>query len=122
MEETKTLYDMYVTVGAGGLALIVLMGLIIYFFLKLKPTLDKIQIDSALGTEVIKNNTKAVEELSRSNDNVASALTLLKTSTDNTNETTRQVIELLIKHDERARAIESEVIRTHEVMKAKTEK
>ena len=78
--DIKALSNSYLALGAGGLSLIVLIWLIVYFVTKVHPTLQSIKEESKANTEVIKNNTQAIKEVSKSNDNVATALALLETS------------------------------------------
>jgi len=75
--EAKAAYEMYLAVGAGGLCVI---ALIVSYFIILKqitPAIEKMQKESALTNEVIRANTDAIKEIGRSNENIASALTVL---------------------------------------------
>lgn len=114
MIETKELADLYLTLGAGGLVLIVFVGIVVYAVLKLKPILEQIRADNQVNTEVIKNVTDAVREMSRSNDNVASALALLNSSIKNFDKSLMAQNNLLISHDERAQDMENLIVRVHE--------
>ena len=78
--EFKEVLDGYMAVGAGGLSVIILVWLLIYLVTKIKPALDTIQESNLVHSEVLKNSTEAVREVSRSNDNVANALVLLNHS------------------------------------------
>ena len=117
MIETKELADLYLTLGAGGLVLIVFVGIVIYAVFKLRPILEQIRSDNRVNTEVIKNVTDAVREMSRSNDNVANALALLNSSIKNFDKSLLAQNDLLLKHDERAQDIETEVVRLYESVK-----
>lgn len=97
----------YGALGAGGLSLVVLVWLIVYVITKQYPILEQIKVDNESHKEVIRNNTEAIREMSRSNQNVAQALSLL----DNSFSTFERLME---KHDERAEQIENDVIKIRE--------
>lgn len=117
MAEAKELADLYLTLGAGGLILIVSIGIVIYAVLKLRPILEQIRADNKVNTEVIKNVTSAVREMSRSNDNVANALALLNNSIKNFDKSLLAQNNLLLKHDERAKDIETDMAILYETVK-----
>lgn len=94
----------YGALGAGGLSLVVLVWLIVYVITKQHPILEQIRVDNESHKEVIRNNTEAIREMSRSNQNVAQALSLL----DNSFSTFGRLME---KHDGRAEQIENDVIK-----------
>ena len=98
-----TLVKTYGSVGAGGMAIIVLIWLLYYLVTKINPILDQLRSDNESHKEVIRNNTEAIKEVSRSNENVANALSLL----DNSFST---FVRLMEKHDTRAEHIENKVI------------
>lgn len=97
----------YRALGAGGLSLVVLVWLIVYVITKQYPILEQIKVDNESHKEVIRNNTEAIREMSRSNQNVAQALSLLDNSFSNFGR-------LMEKHDERAEQIENDVIKIRE--------
>lgn len=105
-----TVVETYGAVGAGGLALIVLIWLLIYLVTKIDPLLNQIRQDNEAHKEVIKNNTEAIKEISRSNQNVAQALALL----DNSFSSFAKIME---KHDERAQDIQQDIVRISENVK-----
>lgn len=72
--------ETYGAIGAGGLALVVLVWLLVYLVTKINPLLQALKEDNKVHTEIIKNNTEAIKEVSRSNENVATALKLLNQS------------------------------------------
>ena len=72
--------ETYGAIGAGGLALVVLIWLLVYLVTKINPLLQALKEDNKVHTEIIKNNTEAIKEVSRSNENVATALKLLNQS------------------------------------------
>lgn len=117
MAEAKELADLYLTLGAGGLILVVSIGIVIYAVLKLRPILEQIRADNKVNTEVIKNVTSAVREMSRSNDNVANALALLNNSIKNFDKSLLAQNNLLLKHDERAKDIETDMAILYETVK-----
>lgn len=108
--ELDTIIKTYGAFGAGGVALIALIWLLIYLVTRIHPLLISLKEDNRVQTEVIKNNTDAIREVSKSNENVATALQLLNQSFD-----TFAII--LEKHDERAQKIEIEIIRMNEAIK-----
>jgi hypothetical protein len=105
-----TIIKTYGAIGAGGLALVVLIWLIIYIITKQSPILEQIRVDNEAHKEVIRNNTEAIKEMSRSNQNVAQALSLL----DNSFATFSRLMD---KHDTRAENIENEIIKIRESTK-----
>ena len=58
-------------------ALAVLFYLIIYQTRSIMPMLKQIMEQYAIVTQVINNNTVAIQEVSKSNDNVATALRMI---------------------------------------------
>jgi hypothetical protein len=97
----------YITIGAGGACVLTVIGIVWYLIKTMNPVLQRISTDTATQSEIIRNNTEAIKEVSRSNDNVASALTLLKATLDTNNK-------LFEKHDERAADIQTAVTRIDE--------
>lgn len=106
----ETIIKTYGAIGAGGLALVVLIWLLIYIVTKIDPLLNQIRKDNEAHKEVIKNNTEAIKEVSRSNQNVAQALALLDNSFGS-------FVRIMEKHDMRAESIENEIIRIRESTK-----
>lgn len=100
----------YGAIGAGGLALVVLLWLLVYLVKKINPLLDQIQSDNQAHKEVIKNNTDAIKEVSRSNHNVAQALSLLDNSFSS-------FAKIMDKHDERAQVMQQDIVRISENVK-----
>lgn len=100
----------YGAIGAGGLALVVLLWLLVYLVKKINPLLDQIQSDNQAHKEVIKNNTDAIKEVSRSNQNVAQALSLLDNSFNS-------FTKIMDKHDERAQVMQQDIVRISENVK-----
>lgn len=82
--ELKALCDTYLAVGAGALCLIVLIWVVIYVVTLIYKKLSEVKEEQAGSKVVIENCTEAIRELSRSNDNVASALKLLDSSVGQT--------------------------------------
>ncbi|MBF4693889.1 hypothetical protein [Fusibacter ferrireducens] len=85
------------TIGAGTVAI----GILFWIFLK-------------MFNGIIENNTKAMHEMSRSNDNVAQSLEMLKSSIENSYELQNRTITMLDRHDVRAERIENELIKVSE--------
>jgi methyl-accepting chemotaxis protein len=94
----------YGSIGAGGLALVVLLWLLVYLVTKISPLLQSLKEGSKVQAEIIKNNTEAIKEVSRSNENVATALKLLNQSFDTFSK-------LMERHDERAEHIQTEMVK-----------
>ncbi|MBF4693626.1 hypothetical protein [Fusibacter ferrireducens] len=86
-----------ITAGAGVVALAILF----WIFLK-------------MFNGIIENNTKAMHEMSRSNDNVAQSLAILKSSIENSYDLQTRTATMLDKHDTRAERIENELIKVSE--------
>lgn len=102
-----TIIKTYGAIGAGGLALVVLLWLLVYLVTKIDPLLNQIKQDNETHKEVIKNNTEAIKEVSRSNQNVAQALALLDNSFSS-------FVKIMEKHDMRAESMENEIIKIRE--------
>jgi hypothetical protein len=94
----------YIDKGLGTVSFLVLVALIIYYATNIAPELKN-------QSAVVQNNTEAIKEVSRSNDNVATALTLLQSSIE---ANTR----FLSAHDDRACEIQTEVVKLSERTKA----
>lgn len=103
----ETIIKTYGAIGAGGLALVVLIGLLIHLVTKIDPLLNQIKNDNEAHKEVIKNNTEAIKEVSRSNQNVAQALDLLDNSFSS-------FVKIMEKHDMRAESMENVIIKIRE--------
>lgn len=102
-----TIIKTYGAIGAGGLALVVLLWLLVYLVTKIDPLLNQVKQDNETHKEVIKNNTEAIKEVSRSNQNVAQALALLDNSFSS-------FVRIMEKHDMRAESMENEIIKIRE--------
>ena len=104
---------LYLAVGAGGFA-IVILGLSYYKLVtnmtchitpaleKLEAAVSEIEIENSASKEVVRNNTDAIKEVSKSNDNIAAALSLLRNSLDT-------VVKVLDRHDQRAEKIDENI-------------
>lgn len=110
MEGFKALADTYIAIGAAGLIIVVFIWLLINQqnnLIKQQnemfPLIQNLVKNNEVHTEVIRNNTGAIQEVSRSNENVAKALLLLR-------ETSVSQTKLLEKHDQRAEAMENKII------------
>ena len=103
----ETLSKGYLALGAGGLSLIVLIWLLVHQVVKINPVLHKLGEDNEAHKEVIKNNTDAIREVSRSNENVASALGLLENSFST-------LVRLMDRHDLRAEGMSMDITRVCE--------
>ena len=106
----KEALQLYGALGAGGFA-VVILGISYYRLVNklvdhITPALEKveiavnqIEIEYSSSKEVVRNNTDAIKEISKSNDNIATALGLLKGSFDS-------VVKLLEKQDQRTEDID----------------
>ena len=83
MEELKALKETYLAIGVGGLSFICIILILWFVMRNIQPTLEKIKQDGAVTQSIIQNNTRAIEEMSKSNQNVATALTILDKSMNN---------------------------------------
>lgn len=102
--------DDYITLGAGGISFLTLIYFAFYYAKKISPKLDKVNANDTLIIQIVENNNKALSEVSKSNDNVASALNLLRASTDAVHETMHKV-------DERNERMENGLIKMNERIK-----
>ena len=96
--------ETYGAIGAGGLALVVLIWLLVYLVTKINPLLQALKEDNRVHTEIVKNNTEAIKEVSRSNENVATALKLL-------NHSFGTFSTQMEKHDSRAEQLQTEMLK-----------
>jgi D-ribose pyranose/furanose isomerase RbsD len=97
----------YLTIGAGGLSFLVVVSTFAYFIKTLQPILAKIQADNIVHAEIIRNNTDAIKEVSRSNNNVAKALEILQT-------TYSEIHYSMLEHNELSTRMNQELIRISE--------
>lgn len=110
MGDINQLKDVYLAIGVGGLSFIVLVSVFWYSLTRITPLLNQIRQDGAVTQSIIQNNTKALEEMSKSNQNVATALTILDKSMSNVHTDVKKVLEtndsiekMLLVMDERLR-------------------
>lgn len=92
-QELMELKELYLALGVGGLSFIVLIVIVLYLLRVILPILNQIKQDGAVTQSVIQNNTKAIEEMSKSNQNVAMALTILDKSMSNVHCDVQKVME-----------------------------
>lgn len=107
--------------GAGIVALFLMFWGIWYYIKNIVPALEqqndlleRLCESNKENTKIICNNTTAIHEISKSNENVATALNILDITFKSQAETFRQMYERLQKHDERAERIENLSIRVNE--------
>lgn len=93
MEGLQELKEAYLAMGVGGLSFIVLLSVLWFLLKSVKPTLEQIRQDGAVTQSVIQNNTRAIEEMSKSNQNVAMALTILDKSMSNVHSDIKEIKE-----------------------------
>lgn len=98
MEELKAMQEGYLALGVGGFSFIILVIVLLYVLYKITPTLvslkedtQALQRDTQIYKEAIDNSTQAIQECARSNQNVASALTLLERSMTNVEDGVKEV-------------------------------
>lgn len=100
MSELNEMKEVYLAVGIGGTSFIALLG-VLYFILKsVLPRLNSIQEMGAVTQTVIQNNTRAVEEVAKSNQNVATALQILDKSMNNVHTDVRKTLDT-VEHTEK---------------------
>ena len=92
--EVKDIYQAYVTVGAGGLSLIILIWLLVYLVTKVNPSLQSIKESDIIQSKILENCTEALKQVSCSTDNVAATLSVV-------NHSFNTLILLFEKHDNR---------------------
>lgn len=97
----------YLTLGAGGLSFLILAGIVVYFIRSLNPTLVELKTQSTNASRIIENNTAAIRELSKSNENVAHALELL-------NVTYKEMKESIDYHTKQSDIMHAEIIKIGE--------
>lgn len=93
MEELDKLKEIYLAIGVGGVSFLVLISVLMYLLKVMLPILQQIQKDEVVTQNILQNNTKAIEEMSRSNQNVATALTLLDKSMSSVHSDVKKVVE-----------------------------
>lgn len=91
--ELNNLSELYLTLGLGGVSFLVLVSAFGFILNRILPILQKIQQDGAVTQSIIQNNTKAIEEMSKSNQNVATALTILDKSMTNVHSDVKKVVQ-----------------------------
>lgn len=77
---------LYMAVGAGGAAVIIVFASFLYLLVRIYPRLNTIENSAAATSKAIEQNAEALTEVSRSNDNLAHALTLLERGLTATND------------------------------------
>lgn len=83
MPSLNEIKDVYLVTGIGGMSFIALV-FVLYFLLKsLIPTVDSLKDIVLTLRQDSAINTRAIEELAKSNENVATALNLVKHSMTN---------------------------------------
>lgn len=83
MPSLNEIRDVYLVTGIGGMSFIALV-FVLYFLLKsLIPTVDSLKDIVLTLRQDSAINTRAIEELAKSNENVATALNLVKHSMTN---------------------------------------
>ncbi len=83
MPSPNEIKDVYLVTGIGGMSFIALV-FVLYFLLKsLIPTVDSLKDIVLTLRQDSAINTRAIEELAKSNENVATALNLVKHSMTN---------------------------------------
>ncbi len=70
----------YLSLGAGGLALVTLTYLLLYKEKQTDKQLEHLNSNYQIHEEILRNNNEVIKEVAKSNQNVASALTLLDTN------------------------------------------
>lgn len=100
--EIQTIGQLYIAIGAGGLCVVAFVASYFLCLKKIEKSVDTMALNAATQAEVIKNNTAAIHEFSRSNDNVASAISMIDATIKGFNA-------ILEKHDARSEVVERTV-------------
>lgn len=101
----------YVDKGLGVVSFLLIVAIVVYYVLKIEPLMKARNAQDARMEEIVRNNNTVIAELSRSNDNVAVALTLLQSTIESNTKS-------LEEHDARTGKMEIEVIKLSERTKA----
>lgn len=101
MEFIEPTLKLYMALGAGGTAVIIIFVAFLILLCKIYPQLQDIEVNSTNSTKAIEQNAEALAEVSKSNDNLAHALTLLETGLTSTNDNMKMITKKLERQDER---------------------
>lgn len=94
MPDFDSLRDLYLAIGVGGVSFIILVMILGYLLKQIFPILTQVMQMLEVLKEVLQNNTKAIEEMAKSNHNVSTALNLLERSMTNVENKIDEVIEI----------------------------
>lgn len=83
MSTLTEMKEVYLAVGVGGMSFLALLGVLYYNLKCINPVLNQLMEHQAVTQQVIANNTDAVKEMGKSNQNVATALQILDKSMNN---------------------------------------
>lgn len=83
MPPLNELKDAYLVIGIGGMSFIALVFVLYYLLKSLIPAVDSLKDIVLTLRQDSAINTRAIEELAKSNENVATALNLVKHSMTN---------------------------------------
>lgn len=93
MSELNEMKEVYLAVGIGGSSFIALLGVLFFTLKSIIPVLNQLKEGYAVTQTVIQNNTRAVEEVAKSNQNVATALQILDKSMNNVHSDVRKTLD-----------------------------
>ena len=106
MTDIEGLKELYLAIGVGGVSFIALIIILGYLLKQVFPILTQIMQMLEVLKEVLQNNTKAIDEMAKSNHNVSTALNLLErsmtnveTKIDEVTDTNSNMEKILIKLD-----------------------
>ncbi len=94
VEQLNQMKDLYLAIGVGGISFLVLVIVLWFLLNSVVPLLNQIQKDGAVTQNVIINNTRAIDEMSKSNQNVATALKLLDKSMSGVQDDVQKITKL----------------------------
>lgn len=80
MPDVEGLKELYLAIGVGGVSFIALIIILAYLLKQVFPILNQVLQMLEVLKEVLQNNTKAIDEMAKSNQNVSTALNLLERS------------------------------------------
>lgn len=76
--------EIYLNYGFTGLTCIVFISMSIYVLVKILPILNYLKETSSVNLELVRNNTQAMQEMAKSNDNLATAIKIIDNTMLNT--------------------------------------
>ena len=101
MEFIEPTLKLYMALGAGGTAVIIVFVAFLFLLCKIQPQMKSVEVAARSSTKAIEQNANALTEVGKSNNNLAHALNLLEKGLTATNDNTRLIAHKLERQDER---------------------